>query len=385
MPITPPSPSIAAGIPTETRSDLLAPASVGSVLKEIGRAVLLWAIVGCAYGLFVLLTRAVNDIPFSTATFVSSSSSFLSTAFLNPIFRRMVPRWITWGMGGRTALTVAAIFVGWHVGAVAFDAVTAEAINDLFSVDQPPTPFVTRMMFGTFNSVIMFVLVGGAYAAFAYKDWLVQRERHAAGLQAELARAQVSVLRMQLNPHFLFNALNGIAGMIPERPADAQEAIAELSDLLRGALKTPAEGATLADEVAWLRGYLDLQGLRFEDRLDVRLDVPDDLLDARVPGFLLQPLVENAFEHGIAQVTRPGEVAVRARRDGGRLVLDVLDNGPGLAGGDGQDGGLGVATTRTRLSRTYGADASLELSDRADGPGALARVTLPLTTAASHV
>ncbi|MEM0964329.1 MAG: histidine kinase, partial [Bacteroidota bacterium] len=172
----------------------------------------------------------------------------------------------------------------------------------------------------------------------------------------------------------------------------ARDAIAQLSSLLRGALAGSSAQATLRDELAWLERYLDLQRLRFEDRLDVDLDIHPDTVDARVPSFLLQPLVENAFKHGVARVSRQGHVTICAQRDGDRLVLDVLDNGPGLAnvGGDGSGGaapsiGLGVTTTRDRLGRLYGDAATLDLTDRADGVGVRARVVIPFQTVAPPV
>ena len=338
-----------------------------------------WLLIGAGYTALTTWSGSVMGREVRVGVLISSLTAFVDVALMALVLRRLVLRWLDRGSALRVAGEVALAFAAWHVISVTWDYFDSTLMMTLFP-DVGYDPDLRRYLVGgLFTSALMFSLVTGGLAALHYRDRLVRREREAAELQTELARAQVSALRMQLNPHFLFNALNGIAGMIPERPADAQEAVAELSELLRGALKTPAEGATLADEVAWLERYLGLQALRFEDRLRVTLDVPDDLLDARVPGFLLQPVVENAFEHGVARVTRPGEVAVRARREGGRLVLDVTDNGPGFAGGDGQATGLGVATTRERLARSYGEAASLQLRDRSDGPGAHVQITLPLS------
>ena len=319
---------------------------------------------------------------------VISLFSYLGCFATAQFLRVLAPRWVERPASPRTVLGVLATYPAFVVLNIAGDLLVIE-VGRLVWPEQVPTTDVATATYA-FNTLKVatwiYVALAGAYTAAAHQRLVVRREREAAELQTELARAQVSALRMQLNPHFLFNTLNGIAEMVHERPCKAEEAIAELSDLLRGALKTPAEGATLADELDWLRRYLDLQSLRFEDALDVVLDVPDDLLDARVPGFLLQPLVENAFEHGVARVTRPGQVIVRARREGDRLVIDVVDNGPGLPSGDGAlpdrtpddpGRGIGVSTTRRRLAQAYGERADLTLSDRADGPGVRARVILP--------
>ncbi|MEO0560335.1 MAG: histidine kinase [Bacteroidota bacterium] len=227
-----------------------------------------------------------------------------------------------------------------------------------------------------------FVVIAAYYTAAAYRGRMAENERAAAVLETELAKAQVAALRMQLNPHFLFNSLNVVSGLIEERPQQARSALAQLSVLLRGALKGASTDATLADEVAWLQRYLDLQRLRFEDRLDLDVDIEADVLEARVPSFLLQPLVENAFEHGVARTSRRGQVSILGRREQKRLVLDVRDNGPGLLDGDDPSGepGMGVATTRERLHRLFGTEATLELANRAEGSGVRARITLPLIT-----
>ena len=299
------------------------------------------------------------------------------------LLRVLTPGWVERPTSLRTLLGVLAAYPAFIIANLAGDISVVE-VGRMIWPDQAPSSHTvdSAYVFRTLRMATwIFVAMAGAYTAAAHKRLVVRREREAALLQTELARAQVSALRMQLNPHFLFNTLNGISEMIHERPDKAEEAVAELSDLLRGALKTPAEGATLADELAWLRRYLSLQTLRFEDALDVVVDVPNELLGARVPGFLLQPLVENAFEHGVARVTRLGRILVRARQEGGRLVIDVVDNGPGLPSGDGAptdpDRGIGVSTTRRRLSQTYGERADLTLSDLTDGPGVRARVTLP--------
>ncbi len=193
----------------------------------------------------------------------------------------------------------------------------------------------------------------------------------------ELAVAQLGALRAQLQPHFLFNTLNAITALV--RDQDTKGAIATLArlcDLLRAVLTADAaHEVALADEIAFIEQYLGIMEVRYSDRLRVHWNVPADLRTARVPTFVLQPLVENAIRHGIAKRTDAGRIEIAARRSGDRLVLTVADDGPGPNGaGD----GMGLANTRERLERLYG-DATVALESQ--HPGAVATITMPLAYA----
>lgn len=200
-------------------------------------------------------------------------------------------------------------------------------------------------------------------------------------LAAQVAEAHLSALRMQLRPHFLFNALNAVSALASDDPAEVRRIVARLSSMLRRVLDADARPLiSLGEELAFARDYLDLQRVRFE-RLSVEEDVDGALAHAEVPTLVLQPLVENAVEHGAAR--GGGTVWVGARREGDRLVLTVGDDGPGLTSGDGAVAAaagrtsVGLANTRARLEAHYGDAGSLVLRDRAGG-GAEAVVTLPL-------
>ncbi|MBC14623.1 sensor histidine kinase [Rubrivirga sp. SAORIC476] len=202
-----------------------------------------------------------------------------------------------------------------------------------------------------------------------------------ARLEAQLSEARLSALRMQLNPHFLFNTLNAVSALVERDPAGVRTMIARLSSLLRRVLDDDgAAEVPLRDEMAFLRDYLDVQRVRFQGRMEVEEAVASDLLDALVPPLLLQPLVENAVGHGIRSIEEGvGRIRLTGRRDGDRLVLTVEDNGPGLGGvadGQGGSGGVGLQNTRARLDALYGADGVLTLRD-ADGSGVIAEVALP--------
>jgi LytS/YehU family sensor histidine kinase len=227
-----------------------------------------------------------------------------------------------------------------------------------------------------------------AFHAFDFYRKYRDRELAASRLERELVSAHLETLRLQLDPHFLFNALHSIATLIRERENEpAVKMLTDLSQLLRQSLNTSGrQKMPLHGELDILRHYIDIQETRFPDRLRVEMDVDDDVASALVPTLILQPLVENAIRHGIARLDRPGRVTIGARRDGSSLQLDVSDDGPGLNGGDRDGsampgsrraGGVGLENTRARLAGLYGTAQSFTLSDR-DGGGVTASVRLPL-------
>lgn len=184
---------------------------------------------------------------------------------------------------------------------------------------------------------------------------------------------------MQLNPHFLFNAMNSIAMLVRhDRRDEAVRTVAGLSDLLRALLDEdrPHE-VSLRDEIDFLRRYLDIEQIRFSDRLAVTISVPESLLEARVPSLILQPLVENSIRHGIARRTAAGRLAVTATQVGDRLILQVSDDGPGLLASPGHEGtGVGLRNTQARLQQLYGDQQRLELRNGSSS-GTVATIEIP--------
>src|SRR6185369_4509061 len=203
-----------------------------------------------------------------------------------------------------------------------------------------------------------------------------EREIHAAALEAQLAQAQLQTLKMQLQPHFLFNTLNSISALNHEDPRAANRMIARLSELLRLTLENDgAQEVSLHQELDFLKRYLEIQQVRFGDRLKVHFDVAPETMDARVPNLLLQPLVENAIQHGLAPFSAPGEIHIHASRENGLLCLRIADSGPGLPAStpSGAPDGIGLANTRARLQQLYGDAHRFELRNGAQR-GAVAEV-----------
>jgi two-component system, LytTR family, sensor kinase len=234
-----------------------------------------------------------------------------------------------------------------------------------------------------YDFVVYMVVLGAALARnyfVRYQARLNEARRleaEAAELHAQLADAQLNALRTQLNPHFLFNTLNAISTLVEQDPRGVRRMIARLGELLRHTLEGDDQEIPLARELEMLRRYLDIMEVRFQDKLEVSIETEGSLDDALVPNLVLQPLVENAFRHGLALMQTAGRVAVRAVRVDGDLVLTVRDNGRG-PGKEVRDG-VGLANTRARLVQLYGARQRLALT-AAEGGGALVEVRLPYHT-----
>jgi signal transduction histidine kinase len=227
------------------------------------------------------------------------------------------------------------------------------------------------------GNLLTYSILVAATQGYLYYQRYRQGELRSVELSAQLAQAQLQALRMQLHPHFLFNTLNSIATLIHKDPDAADQMTARLSDLLRLTLKNiGVQEVPLAQELEFLERYLDIEKTRFSDRLVVRIDVAPETLDASTPYLILQPLVENAIRHGIAARSLPGCVIVCAERDGGMLVLEVKDDGPGIRAASASNNGLGISSTRERLEKLYGAAHTFELSNVAEG-GLVVKLTFP--------
>ncbi|MBE9603842.1 sensor histidine kinase [Acetobacteraceae bacterium H6797] len=236
-------------------------------------------------------------------------------------------------------------------------------------------PIFSEQLHREFASGTMaFVLIYGLYATalclIIANLAVAEQQRMLAEAREAMQQAQIAALRFQLNPHFLFNTLNAISSLVvSRRNAEAERMIGKLSEFLRVSLEADPNGeVTLDEELATIQAYLDIEAVRFGDRLMLHVNCPPDLLDALVPSFVLQPLVENAVKYAVAPSRRPVTIRVRARREADALLLTVEDDGSPLAGGRPKGGmGLGLSNTRRRLAALYGEQGRLAASYQAQG------------------
>lgn len=210
-----------------------------------------------------------------------------------------------------------------------------------------------------------------AYFAIVGVTWFVDARLRASRLEASLAEAKLELLRNQIHPHFLFNTLHAISELMHEDVDAADKMLTRLADLLRASLESSRPQVPLRDELATLDRYVDIERVRLGDRLRYRADIEPRALDALVPNFLLQPLVENAIRHAIAVRREGGAIDVRAHIDGTRLVIVIDDDGPGFLR---KNDGIGLTNVRARLEQTYGDAARFDI--RGDA-GTHVRIEIP--------
>jgi sensor histidine kinase YesM len=281
-------------------------------------------------------------------------------------------------------LVVAVLFAVVHITAASY-------LSFVLQVGSEPSWDFRTTLSGVLSlffvvQLMTYFAVVGAYHAFDYARRYRERESAAAQLalkasrlEASLARANLETLRMQLNPHFLFNTLNAISVLaLKGERQSVVRMLTLLSDLLRLTLEQQQQVVPLREELDLLERYLQIEQVRFRDRLTVEHDIASSVLDAEVPSLLLQPLVENAVRHGISCSAGPGLVRIEARAQDGMLELRVLDTGPGFAShATTSRTGVGLVNTKARLEQLYGTEHELELGNRVNG-GAAVTVRLPL-------
>lgn len=249
-----------------------------------------------------------------------------------------------------------------------------------------PLPFALfwrGRLASTALDLLVFASLCGLGHAVHYRHRWQEREQRAAALEASLTQARLHALQAQLQPHFLFNTLNSITALVRQSPPAAEEMLTSLGDLLRLALSQATRPwSSLRDELRFLQLYLDLQQMRYGDRLRFEQAIAPELLDCAVPSLLLQPLVENAIRHGIEPAGRPGTVRVLGRREGDVVELKVADDGvgcPALMEGEARPG-TGLTNVRERLRTMFDRGASLSFAPGVTG-GLVVCIRLPVTSA----
>ncbi|KJS36120.1 MAG: hypothetical protein VR74_14170 [Hyphomonas sp. BRH_c22] len=239
-----------------------------------------------------------------------------------------------------------------------------------------------------FSAILIFALWTAVFHNFrahqiatTQRELATQERLRRLGAEQLTSNAQLKMLRYQINPHFIFNTLNSVNALIvTNRNSDARLMIDKLSDLLRMTLaRDPPLIVPLSEEMDTAKRYLDVEQMRFQDRLTTRFDVPDALRNVKIPSLILQPLVENAVRHGVEKQTAHCEISIEARESDGGIVISISDTGPGLKSEPREHSreSLGLSNVLSRLHSVYGDTASFSLTDRREG-GARASLTLPL-------
>lgn len=369
------------------------PASRRRTLARAGAVLGFWTLVGLASAVQATVMGRLAGRPETlSGELLGSLPGWLFWAAATPAIVLLGRRW-RFDRGhrvrpallhGAASLVAVLLHAGWVLGILA-------ALGGMNQVDETPGQIFRLLVFSRlYLDVLIYGAILGVSYAFEYHGRYRERELKASRLETALARARLDALRMQLNPHFLFNALNAVSAQARAgRSAAAVTMLGGLGDLLRYALDTGEERLVpLWREIAFLDRYLDIERVRFADRLAVEVDVPAEVREARVPPLLLQPLVENAVRHGIAPREGPGRIEVLARREDGRLVLVVRDDGVGMDGeGEGREtstsrsAGVGLANARARLAALWGDAARLTVARRAEG-GVEAVIEMPWTEGA---
>lgn len=246
---------------------------------------------------------------------------------------------------------------------------------------------INEVLFVHLVALIYWAVLGVAYALDYQAKYQDERDRavlldlEKSKLALELTEARLAALQMQLQPHFLFNSLHAVSALMSKDVKAARKMLVQLADLLRTVLDQGDVAAVeLRREIEWLRQYLDIESMRFGDRLKCEIKISRDAENILIPPFILQPIVENAIKHGIEKSAAAGQVSVTARIEVGQLIVDVADDGPGFSGEVGGRG-VGLTNTKERLKTLFGDKGTLAFSSPTSGTGAVVRISIPLDLA----
>ncbi|HEX9887523.1 MAG TPA: histidine kinase [Longimicrobiales bacterium] len=342
--------------------------------------VLAWTVPGLISATQLLLSYSLrgDSAPMSLLVRITFPTWY-AWALLAPVIWMAARRFPLDGSGWLRALPVHLLLNGLLLLA---SAALVLGARRLFSI--PTSGSVTAALIGGINTSLLayWTIVLLSHAARYYTEGRARALRESE-LAAQLSEARLDALRAQLHPHFLFNTMHAISAFLREDPDKAEAMLAELAELLRMALEGDGEHLVpLSREIDFMERYLSIQKARLGERLTLEMDLSRDAGDAVVPAMLLQPLLENAVEHGVARRRAPGRVRVRIAREGERLRLEVADDGPGIAPEDRDPSRwrVGLRNTRERLAQLYGDDHAFELADLSPH-GLLVRVDIPLRSA----
>src|SRR4051812_5733847 len=320
-------------------------------------------------------SRLVGD-PVSLTRLVPAELIFTyAWALLTPLVMFAAKRYPVWGHHPKKHWVFqGGAMLAFVIAHNAIFSVSLAALDSTVGFVSLPMIFGQYLLTWTVLDALVYCVIIIVHHAVVYYRVSKDRAIRASQLEARLAQAQLQMLRMQLQPHFLFNTLHSISALMHKDVRRADSMVASLSDLLRMSLQNiGAQEVPLQSELDFLQRYMEIMSLRFGDRLRVSLDVDPETRDARVPNLFLQPLVENSFRHGFGDLGQ-GSIAITVKRDGDMLRCDVIDNGRGLRTGHKE--GVGLASTRQRLAHLYGDRQTFALRG-APGEGVHVTMAIP--------
>ena len=358
-------------------------------LRNYPRYFILWTVLGIFYSSQAMTQRLVSHDPTPWWHYLAGwLLGVYIWAFLTPIIlllgRQFPVERSIWLQRSALQLLFSALFS-------AFEVTLETALYSRFHlfpiwIKDFRSSLAPLLLRGFHGGIVNYWIVLGLQWGAVYYQRFQERSREvlkvelrASELQSQLMSAQLNALKMQLQPHFLFNTLNAITVLVRQQKSnDAERMLGYLSDLLRGVLQdVDAQEVSLRRELEYLQLYLAIEQVRFADRLRVDVSADAAAQGASVPQLILQPIVENAIRHGIGRSSSAGQILISASKIDGRVELRVQDDGPGLSPGDSShDQGIGLANTRSRLQQLYGSNASLEIKN-CDRGGVIVTMIIP--------
>ena len=341
------------------------------------------AAIWTAAGLFnatqtVLIMRAEGMHHAWAQLFASLLLSWLPWALATPLVLRLGRRYApfsTWGTHLAACAAIALVAAAWTT--------VVEKLLRPWATTPDPDPFSYVWLHKFYSGLLVSLILYAAILLVSYmldsRERLALQQTETARLDEQLSKARLDALRRQIEPHFLFNSLNAIVGLVREQRNDAAVSmIVGLSDFLRRVLEdSNRQEVPLGEELEFARKYLEIQKVRFVERLHFSVDVPTELLLAQVPSLILQPMVENAVKHGIAKRVQGGAIRITAFRSNGKLTLSVYNDGPSLpAASEKAHAGIGISNMRTRLQSLYGDAFHLDMQNHEPG-GVAVSISVP--------
>ena len=334
---------------------------------------------------FALATAraAVNDMPAQgemivrrlVVTLIAMGLTGLLCLIIHRYRAASTGRLITVAVVASVPITLAYAVVN-HIAFYAFPIAEQMDMDDMSMRHKSSLTLIGSSALEWYFFILAFAVM---WIAFLYAGKVREAERAAAGYARAAQEAELRALRYQVNPHFLFNTLNSLSSLVmKDRRDEAEQMIMSLSNFYRTSLTgDPLDDVPLEEEVHLQKLYLDIEGVRFPDRLTTRIAIPDALMNCCVPGLILQPLVENAIKYGVSRTSRPVTITIAAREREGMLHVSVIDDGD-VPPGEGDGGsGIGLANVRDRLTARFGEDGLIAYGPRQEG-GFAVHLTLPI-------